>query len=481
MPLETPEIETPEIKSPEAAPLDRSSLLAELDDAFSEEGIRRRRRAQVRRAKKWHIAIRAARILRVLADTYLAAFLLLVLSPLFLILFVIAVYCDGGIRSQIRLGRWAKRYAQYEFYFPKSGFFNRMTTLRNLPALYNVLICEMSFIGPRPIHPEEIVDDPRNAWKRYDLRPGLLSLSWIRKRANIAHTSELSLDLEYIETKTFWGDLGIALRAIPTAIFTRTTGPTPATLHILGVRIDNLTMADASERIVGLIHGGKANQVCFTNADCMNISVVNPIYRASLSAASLVLADGIGVRIAGAMLDQNVCENVNGTDMFPFLCAALAHAGMSIYLLGGQPGIAEAAAQWITDHYPNLRIAGHEHGYFSKEEELAVIERVRQSGADIILLSLGAPRQDIWITEHLPQLGTKVAIGVGGLLDFYSGRIPRAPIWIRELGMEWFYRFYQEPGRMWRRYFVGNGLFLYRVFREKLRQSQATANASSVR
>ena len=474
-------VETSETKPIEEAPLDRKKLLAELDFAYSEEGIRARRRAQARRARKWHGAVRAARILRVLADTYLAAFLLLLLSPILLMLFTIAVYCDGGVRSQIRLGRWAKRYYQYEFYFPKSSFFNKMTFLRNMPALYNVLICEMSFIGPRPIHPEEIVDDPRNAWKRYDLRPGLLSLSWIRKRANIAHTSELSLDLEYIETKTFWGDFGIALRAIPTAIFTRNTGPTPPILHILGIRIDNLTMAEASARIVSLIQGGKANQVCFTNADCMNISVVNPTYRASLAAASLVLADGIGVRIAGAMLDQNVCENVNGTDMFPFLCEALGQAGLSIYLLGGRPGISEAAAQWITEHHPSLRIAGYAHGFFSKEEEPDVIGRIRESKADIMLLAFGAPRQDIWIAEHLNEFGTKVAIGVGGLLDFYSGRIPRAPIWMRELGMEWFYRFYQEPGRMWRRYFVGNGLFLYRVFREKLRHSAASATASSLR
>jgi N-acetylglucosaminyldiphosphoundecaprenol N-acetyl-beta-D-mannosaminyltransferase len=473
--------DTPENKTPEEAPLDRSKLLAELNTAFSDEGIRSRRRAQARRTKKWHIAVRAARILRVLADTYLAAFFLLVLSPLLFALFVIAIYADGGIRSQVRLGRWAKRYSQYEFYFPKWEFINRMGLLRNLPALYNILICEMSFIGPRPIHPDESVEDPRNAWKRYDLRPGLLSLSWIRKRANIAHTSEISLDIEYIETKTFWGDLGIALRAIPTAIFTRNTGPTPAIIHILGIRIDNLTMAEASERIVDLVREGESNQLCFTNADCMNIAIANPIYRNAVTTARITLADGIGIRIAGAMLDQNVCENVNGTDMFPFLCAALGKAGMSIYLLGGQPGIAEAAAEWITEHHPAVRIAGHHHGYFSQEEEPAIIAGIRESKADLMLLAFGAPRQDIWIHDHLAEFGTKVAIGVGGLLDFYSGRIPRAPIWLRELGLEWFYRFYQEPGRMWKRYFVGNGLFLYRVFRERLRNSAASATASSVR
>jgi N-acetylglucosaminyldiphosphoundecaprenol N-acetyl-beta-D-mannosaminyltransferase len=97
-----------------------------------------------------------------------------------------------------------------------------------------------------------------------------------------------------------------------------------------------------------------------------------------------------------------------------------------------------------------------------------VIEGIRNSGAGILLVAFGTPRQERWIAAHKHEIGAKVAIGVGGLFDFYSGRIPRAPIWARELGFEWFYRFYCEPRRMWRRYFVGNAVFLYRVFCERL-------------
>jgi N-acetylglucosaminyldiphosphoundecaprenol N-acetyl-beta-D-mannosaminyltransferase len=131
--------------------------------------------------------------------------------------------------------------------------------------------------------------------------------------------------------------------------------------------------------------------------------------------------------------------------------------------------VAEDAAKWITEHYPDLTISGVHHGYFSPQEEAAVLEDINSSHAKILLVALGAPRQDKWIAEHKASINSKVLIGVGGLLDFYSGRIPRAPYWVRELGMEWFYRFCQEPRRMWRRYFLGNLDFLYRVVCERMR------------
>ena len=123
----------------------------------------------------------------------------------------------------------------------------------------------------------------------------------------------------------------------------------------------------------------------------------------------------------------------------------------------------------MSEHYPNLLISGVRNGYFSEEEEPAVLQKIAASKASVLLVALGSPRQDKWIAAHKGQTGAKVMIGVGGLLDFYSGRIPRAPVWVRELGMEWLYRFWQEPGRMWRRYFVGNIEFLYHVLCERWR------------
>lgn len=457
------------LKSSSSHSSSRSALLVDLDSGFSASGIQQRRRAQYRRSVSWMAAVRAASALRRLMDIGLALVLLLVLSPVFLVLAVIAQISGGGIRRSPRLGCWATRFDQFEFCFPNSSGLSRLTLIKKMPALFNILKGDMSFIGPRAIPPSESALKQRDAWKRYDLRPGLLSLWWLRKRANIAYSSEVDLDVEYVETNTLWGDFGIAVRAIPAAFLGGSVGSAPQELRFLGVRIDNLTMAEAATQIVSLTQTGVPAQICFVNADCVNIAFKDAQYRATLAEANMVLADGIGVRVAGTIFNQHIRENINGTDMFPYLCAAAEAAGKSVYLLGGRPGVPETAAAWMSERYPRLRIAGARHGYFSADEELLVIHEVAAAHADILLVAFGAPRQDNWIAKHKAALGIHVAIGVGGLLDFYAGRIPRAPIWVRELGMEWFFRFCQEPRRMWRRYFVGNAIFLYRVFRERMR------------
>lgn len=447
---------------------EREALLAELSEGFSEGGIRHRRRAHLRRSFLWTLAIRTATALRRLTDGLLAAVLFVLLSPLMLLLLIVARLSGGGMRRVTRLGRWATHFDQLEFEFPQKSKLSRLSLFRTLPSLLNIIRGDMSFVGPRPVSPLEHLGDERTAWKRYNLRPGLLSLWWLRRRANIAYTTEAGIDAEYIETNSLWGDLGIAARAIPTAFLGGEVSAAPLKLSFLGVTIDNLTMAEASARIAEMAQGATASQISFVNADCVNIAFQDGGYKSVLGQSQLVLADGIGVRVAGMVLNQNVRENINGTDMLPFLCEAAEKAGLSLYLLGGRDGIPQSAADWIAQRYPHLRIAGARHGYFSNEEEPQVLAGIRDSGADILLVALGAPRQEKWIAANKNALGAKVAIGVGGLLDFYSGRIPRAPVWMRELGLEWFYRFWQEPRRMWRRYFVGNAVFLYRVAGERL-------------
>lgn len=450
------------------APL-RSALVRDLDGRFSRDGIRHRKRAHYRRSLSWMIAIRSASALRRLSDLVIALALIVLLSPVMVALLIAARLSGGGVRSHTRLGRWATHFRQYEFHFPATAFFAHLAFTRPLPALFNVLQGDMSLIGPRAASPEETFADQRAAWRRYNLRPGLLSLWWLRKRANIAYTTEVGLDVEYIETNSLWGDLGIAARALPMAFLGGGENIAPPEINFLGVQIDNLTMAEASAKIVTLAQGVESVQVCFVNADCVNIAFRNDEYRSHLAQARMVLADGIGVRLAGSILNQNIRENINGTDMLPFLCAAAEQAGVSLYLLGGRPGVPEDTAKWITDHYPHLKIAGLRNGYFSAEENDGVARAIRDSGAGILLVAFGAPLQERWIAANRHLFGARVAMGVGGLFDFYSGRIPRAPIWARELSLEWLYRFYCEPRRMWRRYFVGNAVFLYRVVCERLR------------
>jgi len=447
----------------------REELLVELDDALSAGGIRQRKRAHWRRSYAYFAAERTATTLRRVADIFGALLLLAILSPIFVGALLFSVFRGRGIVRRERLGRWATRFNAYQFAFPEGSFSARSSFLTQLPSLINVIKGDMSFIGPRPIAPSEEFAEKRIAWKRYNLRPGLLSLWWIRKKANIAYASEADLDMEYVESQNFWGDLGIAARAIPAALVGSGSSVAPPYIKFLGVKIDNLTMAEASQQISEMASAGNDAQVSFVNADCFNIAVQDEAYREVLGKSKLVLADGIGVRLAGSILNQNVRENVNGTDMFPILCDTLDKAGQSLYLLGGKPGIAEDAGKWVTDHYPTLRLAGTQHGFFRPEEVDNIIAAIRAAQPSVLLVALGCPRQEKWIAEYCAATGAGVLIGVGGLLDFFSGRIPRAPVWMRELGMEWFYRFWQEPGRMWRRYFVGNFSFLYRVLRERFR------------
>jgi len=128
-------------------------------------------------------------------------------------------------------------------------------------------------------------------------------------------------------------------------------------------------------------------------------------------------------------------------------------------------GVAAEAARWAQKSYPGLRVAGTQHGYFAESDSEAVIAGIRHSQADVLLVAFGAPRQEAWIRQHFITSGATVAIGVGGLFDYYANRIPRAPLWMRRLGLEWVFRLVQEPGRLWRRYLIGNLVFLGRLAR----------------
>ena len=144
------------------------------------------------------------------------------------------------------------------------------------------------------------------------------------------------------------------------------------------------------------------------------------------------------------MLNESLLANVNGTDLFPRLCERAAKGGYSLFLLGGLPGIAELTAQAMQERYPDLVIAGVHDGYFTSEQENQVIETINNSGASILLVGFGVPKQELWLANHLGQLQTTVNLGIGGLFDYYSGRIPRAPVWVREIGFEWVWRLVQE-------------------------------------
>jgi N-acetylglucosaminyldiphosphoundecaprenol N-acetyl-beta-D-mannosaminyltransferase len=344
----------------------------------------------------------------------------------------------------------------------------RRMRLTSLPRAWNLLRGDLAVIGPRL---EEWSDSPsseRRLRRCRDAAPGLLSLFRLRRMTNIDFDDELTTEVRYVESRSWKSDLGLLARLLLTSVYGGGSAATSRFIHHLGIRIDNLRMQEACTWIAeqALVRTSQS-QVTFVNAHCMNVSCTDAEYRRVVQGSALVLADGIGMKLAGRLLHQPVAQNVNGTDLFPMLCNMMRAQGSRIYLLGGQPGVAEKVESWVEKQYPGCKIAGTHHGFIASQDEPMVAEEIRRTGADVLLVAMGVPGQEKWIARNLERSGVAVAIGVGGLFDFYSDRIPRAPVWMRELGLEWVYRLGCEPRRMWRRYIVGNLLFLARVMQER--------------
>lgn len=360
-----------------------------------------------------------------------------------------------------RIGRFHVPFEQLRFAGEAPG--------AGLAVLLNVLRGDMALVGPRPLPRQEAEALGPEYALRFALRPGLVSPFALRRKVGIAYDGEARSDLEFYYGETAQGNLGLGARfLIGQVLAGGAERPAPAELDFFGVTIANTTMDEALDWIAGRVRNRQPGQLAFVNPDCLNIAFRHEAYRHTLQTAARVLPDGIGIHLGCRILGVALRENVNGTDLFPRLCERAAGEGLSLYLLGARPGIAAAAAAEMQRRYPELKIAGSRDGYFSAEETGAAIDAINRSRADILLVAFGAPRQELWIAEHAAELATAVRMGVGGLFDFYSGRIPRAPLWMREIGLEWVYRLMQEPGRMWRRYVIGNPLFLFRVWRQRL-------------
>jgi len=300
-------------------------------------------------------------------------------------------------------------------------------------------------------------------------RPGLFSAYTLRQSLGVDYLEE---DIN-ISKQVGWGIseyFGILAKALLAKIASPVTDvQSGADFNLFGIRVINTTMPELLDECEEILSARIQTSIGFVNADCMNKCFTNDDYHQILRNMSRVYPDGIGVRLASQMFGNGVKDNINGTDLFPLLCERLAGTSNGIFLLGAAEGIAESTAENMQGRYPGLNISGFQHGYFTPEEEDEVINTINASGASVLMVAMGAPQQEQWIAANRERLNVSILMGVGGLFDFYSGRVSRAPVWIREVGLEWVWRLLQEPGRMWRRYVVGNPLFLYRVWQQKKR------------
>lgn len=238
----------------------------------------------------------------------------------------------------------------------------------------------------------------------------------------------------------------------------------PRFFKLFGVGIDNETMSEAVEWASQSQTHGRGQVGVFANAHSFTTMWSKPQLERDLRAADRVFPDGVGVRLAAKNLGVEIVENVNGTDMLPLLARRLADKGMSLGLLGARPGVAQAAALNLRAQHPSLRISFVHHGYFESSQEEQIISSINSSGTNVLLVAFGSPVQERWLVGNISRLEIDRGLAVGGLLDFASGRIPRAPEWLRKLEGEWLFRLMQEPKEKWERYVLGNGHFLYRAY-----------------
>lgn len=232
------------------------------------------------------------------------------------------------------------------------------------------------------------------------------------------------------------------------------------TNDLFGLSLVRANRREMARHILARAGARKTSTINFINAHCINQQREDAAYRSALETSDMLLPDGVGMEIAAKMCGSKLGENLNGTDLFPELCREAEEEGTGIFLLGGLPGVADGAADWATTNFPALRIAGTHSGYFDNGDEDALIERINRSHAGIVLVGFGVPLQEKWIARNRHKLTSPVVMGVGGLFDYYSGRIPRAPKLVRACKSEWIWRLAMEPRRMANRYLAGNARFL---------------------
>jgi N-acetylglucosaminyldiphosphoundecaprenol N-acetyl-beta-D-mannosaminyltransferase len=232
------------------------------------------------------------------------------------------------------------------------------------------------------------------------------------------------------------------------------------TVSFLNARFDRMTPKEAIDVLLERLINRQGGRVYYANAHTMVTASKSEQLVKALEKKDLLLTDGSGLLWSSALLGTPLTYNLNGTDLVPALCKAGASKGLSIYLLGGKPSVAEEAAANLAKAYPGLVIAGTQDGYFPKEEIPQVLEAIREARPHLLLVAMGVPLQEIWIDQYASQLPNITCMGVGGLFDFVAERVLRAPHHIRELGMEWLWRLMMEPRRLWKRYIIGNFVFL---------------------
>jgi N-acetylglucosaminyldiphosphoundecaprenol N-acetyl-beta-D-mannosaminyltransferase len=248
-----------------------------------------------------------------------------------------------------------------------------------------------------------------------------------------------------------------------------TAQPTP----LFDIPVQTAPPAELLRRILGLVEDSQRRRVSYVNAHVLNQSFNDPTLQRALQDSDIVYCDGYGVRLAARLIGLPVPHRMTGADWIWGVAALCQESGRSLYLLGSDPGSSAEAADALKRWYPSLDVRGSHHGYFELDSPHSerVLEHIAEHRPDILLVGMGTPQQELWVSRCFDRIDAKVVWTVGALFDYVSGRTPRAPHWMADNGLEWIFRLALEPRRMWRRYLLGNPAFLWRVAQERRRRN----------
>jgi len=225
-------------------------------------------------------------------------------------------------------------------------------------------------------------------------------------------------------------------------------------MKILDCRFDPVSHEGALDWASEWLRSNKRGHVATVNVSILMAMRSSSELRDYVDKASLVVADGMPILWLSRLLGTPLPERVTGVDLVPDLCERAAREGAGVYFFGSEPGVAAKAVEVLREQIPSLKVAGCEHGYVPSERRNEVAKRIRDSGAKMLFVALGCPAQEQFIENHWDEMNVQLAVGIGSSFDFISGHKDRGPVWIRGIGLEWLFKLWCEPRRLWKRYFV---------------------------
>jgi N-acetylglucosaminyldiphosphoundecaprenol N-acetyl-beta-D-mannosaminyltransferase len=237
----------------------------------------------------------------------------------------------------------------------------------------------------------------------------------------------------------------------------------PDPIDVMGLPIRPLWTDQLVELLIARAKAGIRTRAAYANAHTVNLAWSDPAFFKTLQEMDVLYADGMSVLLAGRLIGRELPERMTAADYSDWFASRCADEGVSLFLLGGEPGVAEKAAQELCETFETLRLAGAHHGFFSDDDSQAVVAAINHSRAQVLLVGMSSPRQEAWVAKYAHRIDAPVIWCVGALFDYYAGGEPRGPDWLCRNGGEWLYRLSADPANKWRRYLIGNPLFAMRA------------------